>query len=186
VFVTFIGPTTVRDGLGEIADTLTDPFTWSRFYHRWTVIDARAILGGLDQRNEASGQLAAIDNMSTDSYATLRSLYLQNRAVEIATPPGGSPPLTDLNALPDFGPAPGAAPPADAAPPAAAPPGGDSGAIGPALPPDAKPDAPPPAPGAKPVDAKPVAANVENPNLVSRRSDAKLLAALSEASAPTL
>ena len=36
-------------------------------------------------------QLHAIDNMSTDSYASWRSLYLQNRAAEIASPPGAVP-----------------------------------------------------------------------------------------------
>ena len=53
LFIPLMGPTTVRDGLGSVADTLTDPFTWSRFYHRWTIIDVRAVWSGLDQRTEA-------------------------------------------------------------------------------------------------------------------------------------
>lgn len=148
LFIPLMGPTTVRDGLGSIADTLTDPFTWSRFYHRWTIIDVRAVWSGLDQRTEADSQIRAIYNMSTDSYATLRSLYLQNREAVIATPPGASPATPTLPALPDFGDPGAAPPPADgpqgAAPPATAPAdGGAAPSSSPAPPPETAPDAKP-------------------------------------------
>jgi phospholipid-binding lipoprotein MlaA len=118
LFIPLVGPTDVRDMAGSFADTLTDPFTWSRFYHRWTVIDARTLIGGLDQRVDADDQLKAIDNMSTDTYASLRSLYLQNRAVTIASPPG-APVDTVAPPLADFG---DAAPPAPDGAPAPPPP----------------------------------------------------------------
>jgi phospholipid-binding lipoprotein MlaA len=161
LFITLIGPTTVRDGAGSIADSLTDPFTWAHFYHRWTILDVRTVWGGLDQRVEADDQLRAIDNMSTDSYASLRSLYLQNRAAVIASTPGAPPDSEPLQNLPDLGPTdPSAAPtPADAAPatkPAAA-------------------LEPPPAP----VDP-------HSEVLSANHSDAQLLAAMAFADPPTL
>ena len=168
LFITLLGPTTVRDGAGAIADTLTDPFTWSRFYHRWTAIDVRTLWGGLDQRVEADEQLRAIDNMSTDSYASLRSLYLQNRAAQIASPPGALPGSAPLQTLPDFGDV-GADPePAAPAPPAP----------------------PPPPPQPKPItaqDAPPLAAADPSSQVLSNhRHEDKLLAALALAAEATL
>ena len=82
LFIPFVGPTNIRDLLGQIADTATDPLGW-RPFNDGQVIYARAILDGLDQRAEADAQLTAIDNMSTDPYASLRSLFEQNRAAQI-------------------------------------------------------------------------------------------------------
>lgn len=167
LFITMVGPTTVRDGAGTVADILTDPFTWTRFYHRWTVIDARAVWSGLDQRTEADMQLRAIDNMSTDSYASLRSLYLQNRAAVIAAAPGAeSGGSSTLPSLPDFG---------DPAAPAGAP---DSSP--PASPAPADP-AQPPGPAAA-LDPPRTPADPPSQVLAANRSDAGLLAALSAAS----
>jgi phospholipid-binding lipoprotein MlaA len=101
LFVPLVGPSTVRDMGGSFADILTDPFTWVTFTHRWMVADGRTVMAGLDQRAEADQQLKVIDSMSTDSYASLRSLYLQNRAAEIASPPGVTPDGA-LPQLPDF------------------------------------------------------------------------------------
>jgi phospholipid-binding lipoprotein MlaA len=171
LFITMIGPTTVRDEAGAIADTLTDPFTWSRFYHRWTAIDARTIWGGLDEQAEADAQLRAIDNMSTDSYATLRSLYLQNRAAVIAAPPGAEPGAGPGPALPDFGDAPGAG----AAPAPGATPPADS-----VTPP---PEPPKPAAGLEPVRPP---TDPSSDVLAANRRDGRLLAALSFAAEPNL
>lgn len=167
LFITLLGPTTVRDGAGAIADTLTDPFTWARFYHRWTVIDVRTGWDGLDQRVESDEQLRAIDNMSTDSYASLRSLYLQNRAAQIASPPGSPPGAGPLQTLPDFGDV-GADPEPAAPGPSAAPP-----------PP------PPPKPTAA-LDPAPPAADPSNQVLSNHRREDKLLAALALAAEATL
>lgn len=82
LFIPFIGPSNIRDLLGQIADTLTDPLGWQPF-RDGQVIYGRAIVDGLDQRAEADAQLQAIDNMSTDPYASLRSLYEQNRAGQV-------------------------------------------------------------------------------------------------------
>jgi phospholipid-binding lipoprotein MlaA len=100
LFIPFIGPTDFRDLLGQLGDIATDPLGWKPF-ENGQVIYARAIIDGLDQRATADPQLQAIDNMSTDPYASLRSLYEQNRAGQIQeaiTGVAGSaaPPLDDL------------------------------------------------------------------------------------------
>jgi phospholipid-binding lipoprotein MlaA len=82
LFIPLIGPTNFRDLLGYIADAVTDPLAFQPF-HDGQVIYARAIVDGLDQRAQADDQLKAIDDMSTDSYASLRSLFEQNRAAQI-------------------------------------------------------------------------------------------------------
>jgi phospholipid-binding lipoprotein MlaA len=124
LFVPLVGPSTVRDMGGSVADILTDPFTWVTFTHRWMVSDGRTVMAGLEQRAEADDQLKAIDSMSTDTYASLRSLYLQNRAAIIASPPGATPDAP-ISQLPDFDTPAGtttapATAPGDASPPAPA------------------------------------------------------------------
>ncbi len=117
LFIPFVGPTNFRDILGNVADLATDPLGWQPF-RNGQVIYARTIIDGLDERAGADSQLQAIDDMSTDTYASLRSLYEQNRAAEIqeavtGMPGSAAPPLDDLED-------PGAARP-PAAPPAAQP-----------------------------------------------------------------
>src|SRR5262249_9779391 len=120
LFIPFVGPTNFRDGLGNVADIVTDPLTW-RPFRNGQVIYARAIVQGLDERAGADAQLQAIDDMSADPYASLRSLYEQNRAVQIQEAitgmPGSATPSFDDDLLdPDARPvpAPGPAEPAPA------------------------------------------------------------------------
>ncbi|MGZ3275329.1 MAG: MlaA family lipoprotein [Caulobacteraceae bacterium] len=123
LFIPFIGPTNFRDILGQTADIATDPLGWQPF-RNGQVIYARAIVDGLDQRAEADAELKTIDDMSADPYASLRSLYEQNRAVQVQEAitgvPGSANPsfddLQDPGASPS--PAPAPAQPAPAAPPA--------------------------------------------------------------------
>jgi phospholipid-binding lipoprotein MlaA len=129
IFIPLAGPYTIRDIVGAVADIATDPLTWTP--SDGSAIYARTIVGGLDQRAEADEQLKAIDNMSTDPYASLRSLYLQSRAAEIAAAPLGSKAAEPQ--LPDFD-DPGA-PPTTVAPPP--PPSSDTGAA-PVEPPPAR------------------------------------------------
>jgi phospholipid-binding lipoprotein MlaA len=134
LFIPLIGPTNFRDLLGYIADALTDPLAFQPF-HDGQVIYARAVVDGLDQRAQADDQLKAIDDMSTDAYASLRSLFEQNRAGQIADAIAGAsgtaqPQLEDFN---------------------------DPGDANPAAPDPAAPISPPP-PGAPDPAAKPAAA----------------------------
>ena len=121
LFIPFIGPTSFRDLFGQAADMATDPLGWQP-YRNGEVIYARAIVDGLDQRADADAQLKAIDDMSTDPYASLRSLYEQNRASQINDAISGVTGSSEPQ-LQDFDdPGAGSAAPAAATPPAAAPP----------------------------------------------------------------
>ena len=119
LFIPVIGPSDVRDALGSGVDTLSDPLTWINYTGRWAVGASRTVVSGLDTRANADPQLKQIDAMATDPYATLRSLYLQNRQAEIT---GGQ---VNVNDLPDFGPEPAASNQAGT-------PGASPAAIGPA------------------------------------------------------
>ena len=118
LFIPFIGPTSVRDLIGQAADTATDPLAWTPIQYGG-VIYARGVIDGLDQRAEADDQLRAVDDMSTDPYASLRSLYEQNRVAQIEEAKTGAPGSAQpqLDNFDD----PGAAPGADKAKPPTVP-----------------------------------------------------------------
>jgi phospholipid-binding lipoprotein MlaA len=123
LFIPFIGPKNFRDALGDLADIATDPLGWQPF-RNGQVIYARTIIDGLDERAQADAQLKAIDDMSADPYASLRSLYEQNRALQIqeaitGMPGSASPSFDDLQD-PTAAPAAPAPAPAPAQPPPAA------------------------------------------------------------------
>ena len=150
VYLPVLGPSTVRDLAGGGVDAALNPLTWTRYPFDYAVGASSTVLGGLDKRAEADGDLKALKALSTDEYASLRSFYLQNRRAEITGR------QVDVNALPDFD-DPGAdAAPAPAAAGSVAPtpgallhpqpdnpptaPSGDAGALpGPAAPPPAGP-----------------------------------------------
>jgi phospholipid-binding lipoprotein MlaA len=105
MFLPLGGPTTVRDLVGSGVDLLLDPFHWIRFAGQAEANGVRLVVGGLDLREETGAQLDALLNDATDPYATLRSVYLQNKQAEID---GESAPLD----LPNFDtPTPTPAPP---------------------------------------------------------------------------
>jgi phospholipid-binding lipoprotein MlaA len=140
------GPTDVRDAIGSGVDILSDPLTWINFDGRLGFGIGRGVVSTLDDRAEADPQLKALNAMSTDEYASLRSLYLQNRAAQIT---GGQ---VNVNDLPSFGDEP-SGPPNEAgtpgAPPAALPTvgAGDSSALPSMAAPTTTPPTPtPPAP----------------------------------------
>ena len=80
LFIPFIGPTSFRDLLGTLGDLATDPVGWQPL-RNGQVIYARTIIDETACAERAAGadaQLQAIDDMSTDPYASLRSLFEQN------------------------------------------------------------------------------------------------------------
>ncbi len=88
------GPSNPRDGVGILADSLIDPFTWvTPFEFRL----GRAIGTAVDRRARNYDRINDLEKNSLDFYAAIRSLYRQRRADEIrngapasATPvPGG-------------------------------------------------------------------------------------------------
>jgi phospholipid-binding lipoprotein MlaA len=124
IFLPFVGPSTLRDLLGGQADALVLPLAVGSPFDRLEYQAPKAVITGLDMRAEADDDLRALFDGAVDPYATLRSVYLQNRAAEIqqlkgkpakagtglddplADPAGGtmselSDPLTDPAPTPD-------------------------------------------------------------------------------------
>jgi phospholipid-binding lipoprotein MlaA len=114
LFLPILGPTTVRDGAGSIADIGLDPMTWTRYTGSTEIGITRTVANGLDQRAAADKQIKQLMATATDMYASIRSFYLQNRQSQIT---GGK---IDLDTLPSFGDEPAPAAPDASGPPAAA------------------------------------------------------------------
>ena len=113
MYLPLLGPTTARDLLGSGVDFVIDPIHWLTYPDRTEVGVARFVVSGLDTRIMTEDQLNALLSGAVDPYATLRSVYLQNKQGEID---GGGVPLN----LPSFD---------DAVPaqPSTAPPSPDAG-----------------------------------------------------------
>jgi phospholipid-binding lipoprotein MlaA len=85
LIVPVFGPLTPRDGIGQGVDILFDPL---RFVVRNQDIPSgvtagRVVVDGLDQRARSLDTLDEIQRESIDYYASLRSLYRQNRAAQL-------------------------------------------------------------------------------------------------------
>ena len=84
LFLPLIGPSDFRDFIGGQADGLALPLIVGKPFDRIEYQVPKAVLAGLDQRAEADADLRALLDDALDPYATLRSVYLQDRAGEIA------------------------------------------------------------------------------------------------------
>jgi phospholipid-binding lipoprotein MlaA len=111
IFLPILGPSDVRDLTGDIVDGFMDPFTWARYENRVVFNSAKTLAGGLDTRARADVDLRTLLDQSTDPYATLRSVYLQNRQAEIEGELG-----SQARQLPDFDEPPVVNPPPPASP----------------------------------------------------------------------
>jgi phospholipid-binding lipoprotein MlaA len=129
-----LGPTTIRDLVGSVADDATLPLQFINYPYRTEIVASVSIVGGLNQRSELGPQLDALLSGAADPYATLRSSYLQSRDAEIrgekalpplpeideATPPPApeaspsQPPSPPSEVLPPKGEETGASPPPQA------------------------------------------------------------------------
>ena len=83
LFLPFVGPTTVRDLLGGQAEGLVLPLAVGKPFDQLYYQIPRGVLTGLDRRAEADAELRALFDGAVDPYATLRSVYLQDRQGEI-------------------------------------------------------------------------------------------------------
>lgn len=91
-----LGPSNARDATGRVLDLLFDPLTYLTFGTNLAYVTeistARGVAGPLDLRARNLETLDEIRKGSLDYYATIRSLYRQDRADEIrngAPPPNG-------------------------------------------------------------------------------------------------
>jgi phospholipid-binding lipoprotein MlaA len=145
VFLPLLGPTDFRDLIGLGVDTYADPIRLVQYPYANTVTIGVAVFDGLDQRVRAESDLNQIEEMGTDPYATLRSLYLQDKEAQIR----GDKPL-NIQELPDFDAGSDANPMTTApkTPDAAPPPEASSPPATPAEPPHIDPPPPAQAPAA--------------------------------------
>ena len=86
-----LGPTTIRDSIGMVADTLVDPFAHVTLRENELAnisgnkIDYFSVQGAtaVDFRADNMTNLDSLEKNSIDEYAALKSLYLQNRSKKI-------------------------------------------------------------------------------------------------------
>jgi phospholipid-binding lipoprotein MlaA len=84
LFLPFVGPTTLRDLLGGFGDGAVLPTAVGTPFDRVEYQVPKGVITGLDARAEADDELGTLFAGAVDPYATLRSVFLQNRAGEIA------------------------------------------------------------------------------------------------------
>ncbi len=89
------GPSNPRDGVGTAADIFSDPWIYltSQIEYQTAIAISRAVLGGIDLRARNLDSLDEIQREAVDFYASIRSLYRQNRAAELRH---GAPALTPV------------------------------------------------------------------------------------------
>lgn len=90
LFLPFVGPTTLRDLIGGQGDGFVLPVAVGKPFDRWQFQVPKGIVSALDQRAESDDDMKALLDGAVDPYATLRSVYLQNRAAEIQELHGGA------------------------------------------------------------------------------------------------
>ena len=85
LFIPLLGPHNTRHLAGRVADIFMDPLTylgpggWEIQVATWTALAFRVV----DTRSRVIEELEDLEKNSLDLYATIRSLYRQNRASEI-------------------------------------------------------------------------------------------------------
>ena len=89
-----LGPSSVRDGIGLGVDTLFDPLT---YYASFGQLAARTGARGIDELAGVVDSLDEIERTSLDFYATLRSLYRQQRDDQIRN--GAAPPVVPIPSI---------------------------------------------------------------------------------------
>ena len=84
LFLPLFGPSDLRDFVGGQADSLTIPvLVAGKPFNQPAYLIPSAVIGGLDQREQNDDDLRALYAGAVDPYASLRSVYLQNRMAEI-------------------------------------------------------------------------------------------------------
>lgn len=83
LFLPLLGPSNLRDTAGLGGNVVLDPFTWASFGGVNVLEGSQFGLTALDTRERLLDPLEQIKKDSLDPYATLRSLYQQNRNSDI-------------------------------------------------------------------------------------------------------
>jgi phospholipid-binding lipoprotein MlaA len=90
-----LGPTTIRDSVGMIGDSLIDPFTIVTWREKELLeisgskLDYIAVKGSgaVDFRGDNMTNFDSLEKNSLDLYSSLKSVYLQNRKNKINNSP---------------------------------------------------------------------------------------------------
>jgi len=81
----FIGPSTVRDAIGRVADGAMDPKTYLLSTVEVTSTDAGTVLtNAVNERSLNLELFESVDRYSLDMYSAVQDFYLQNRERQIA------------------------------------------------------------------------------------------------------
>jgi phospholipid-binding lipoprotein MlaA len=82
--VPVFGPSSVRDASSRAVNAYLDPFSYLQTVAGISyILEARTIVRGLEERSRNLETLQALQEGSLDYYASLRSIYRQNRDYEI-------------------------------------------------------------------------------------------------------
>lgn len=95
IFLPVLGPGNPRDFIGRVADLGLDPVYWIDRDEDSHITAARTAAGAIHAREKSLELFDELENTSVDFYASVRSLYTQNR--EAAIDNGA----TDIDSLPD-------------------------------------------------------------------------------------
>ena len=102
LYLPILGPLTLRDGVGQVVDALTDPIGLATGGLRSDFGAGRLGATALDSRASAEATLQAIAQDATDPYATIQSAYLQNRDSVVREATGAVEILPDFDTPPDL------------------------------------------------------------------------------------
>ena len=80
IVLPIIGPSSGRDAVGKLADVFTDPFDYLLSRDALIAVYSANLI---NTRSELMPLTDQIDKTSLDSYATMRSLYLQSRESDV-------------------------------------------------------------------------------------------------------
>ena len=80
----FFGPSSLRDGLGKIPDTLADPIFWLTWNEDWWVGIAVRAYEVVNETSLRIGDYEALKEASLDPYTAIRNAWVQNRNKLIA------------------------------------------------------------------------------------------------------
>ena len=83
IVLPILGPTTLRDGIGMGVDSLADPVGWALYEQNKWLAYGRTGVSGFLEFEKRHDLLENMEKNSTDYYATMRSMYQQNRQKEV-------------------------------------------------------------------------------------------------------
>ena len=106
IYLPIFGPSSVRDAVGLAVNAAIDPVNYARFDGDIGAKTAVISLNALDVRVALDKDLKELNRTATDPYVATRSIWVQNRNAFVLGDKA-----VDVNALPDFEPAPAAAKP---------------------------------------------------------------------------